>query len=57
MRNSNAGAKDMAQEEAQELIQNEQDKPWNYQDNVMDHSVRNVQGLIQSIVAMNVVYN
>ena len=57
MRNSNAGAKDMAQEEAQELIQNEQDKPWNYQDNVMDHNVRNVQSLIQSIVAMNVVYN
>ena len=47
----------MVQEEAQELIQNEQDKLWNYQDNVMDHSVRNVQGLIQSIVAMNVVYN
>jgi hypothetical protein len=57
VRNSNAGAKDMAQEEAQELIQNEQDKPWNYQDNVMDHNVRNVQSLIQSIVAMNVVYN
>ena len=47
----------MLQEKVQEFIRKERDKPLNYQDNVMAHNVRNVRGLTQSIVAMNVVYN
>ncbi len=46
----------MLLEKILEFILNEQDKQWNYQDSVMDHNVRNVQGLTRSTAAMSVVY-